>query len=98
MSSTASPSRCSRSPGGGHSCPVTGVSFIDSPLPTPRNTRPGKRTPSVAKAWATIAGWYRNVGVTTLVPSFARVVRAPIAPSHVNENGACPSVSFQGWK
>jgi len=36
--------------------PVTGVSFIDSPLPTPRNTRPGNRTPSVAKACATIAG------------------------------------------
>ncbi len=31
-------------------------SFIDSPVPTPRMTRPGARQPRVANAWATIAG------------------------------------------
>ncbi len=41
----------------GNSPPVIGVSFIASPVPTPRKIRPGARQPSVAKAWATIAGW-----------------------------------------
>ena len=36
---------------------VAGVSFIASPVPTPSQTRPGYRQPSVANAWATTAGW-----------------------------------------
>ena len=41
----------------GNSPPVIGVSFIASPVPTPRKIRPGARQPSVANAWAMIAGW-----------------------------------------
>ena len=41
----------------GNSPPVIGVSFIASPVPTPRKIRPGARQPSVANACATIAGW-----------------------------------------
>ena len=41
----------------GHSAAVTGVSFIASPVPTPRKTRPGKSEPSVPNACATIDGW-----------------------------------------
>ena len=35
----------------------SGDSLSDSPEPTPRNARPGYMTSSVAKAWATRAGW-----------------------------------------
>ena len=57
MSSIASARRCRRSRAPGHSAPVAGVSFSDSPVPTPRKTRPGLRQASVANACATIAGW-----------------------------------------
>ena len=67
MSWTASRSRANRSDCSGQSTP-TGTSFIDSPVPTPRITRPGARQPRVENAWATIAGLYRNDGVRTLVP------------------------------
>ena len=36
---------------------VAGVSLSASPVPTPRNTRPGFRHASVAKFCATIDGW-----------------------------------------
>ena len=55
MSVTDSLSRANRSLCSGQSMP-TGISFIDSPVPTPRITRPGARQPSVAKACATTAG------------------------------------------
>ena len=42
--------------GSGHAMPVAGVSLSDSPVPTPRMTRPGNIMPSVPKAWATTAG------------------------------------------
>src|ERR1035437_7991163 len=48
---------------------------MDSPVPTPSMTRPGVRLARVAMAWATIDGWYRKVGATTLVPSKTRDVR-----------------------
>ena len=57
MSRIDSARRRRRSLIGGHTSPVTGVSFMASPVPTPRNTRPGFRHASVAKAWATTAGW-----------------------------------------
>ena len=38
------------------------------------------------------------VGVITLVPMMIRLVRAPSAPSHGIEAGACPPVCFHGWK
>ena len=38
------------------SAPVAGISFIASPVPTPRKTRPGLRHASVATACATIDG------------------------------------------
>ena len=56
MSRIDSARRIRRSFGPAHSPPVTGVSFIASPVPTPRNTRPGASSASVANAWATIAG------------------------------------------
>ncbi len=98
MSLTASRSRRKRSAGSGHSAASTGVSFIDSPDPTPRKKRPGNISAMVAAACATIAGWYRKVGVTTLVPIRTREVFAPSAPSQDHENGAWPPVSRQGWK
>ena len=78
--------------------PVAGTSFNDSPVPMPRITRPGNMAPNVPNACATIEGCVRNVGVSTLVPMTMRSVRAPSAPSHVSENGACPPVCRQGWK
>ncbi len=50
--------------------------------------RPGYITPSVANICATTPGWYRNVGVSTDVPSSTRDVRAPTAPSHGTAAGA----------
>ena len=76
----------------------TGTSFIDSPVPTPRMIRFSARQLSVANAWATIAGLYRNDGVRTLVPRVTRVVEAAAAPSHTSAFGAWPSVWRQGWK
>ena len=57
MSSMASRSRSRRSFAPGHSVPVGGVSFIASPVPTPRKTRPGARHASVANDCATTEGW-----------------------------------------
>ena len=51
----ASRRRANRSACSGQMTP-TGTSFIDSPVPTPKMTRPGARQPKVANAWATIAG------------------------------------------
>src|SRR5690606_11056268 len=73
------------------------ASFSDSPVPTPRTIRPGYRHPSVANAWAITAGWYRNVGVSTEVPSTIRSGRAPTDPSHGNDAAACPPSCRQGW-
>ena len=56
MSWDASFSGWKRSFWSGHSTP-RGVSFIASPVPTPRNTRSGYRQPSVATACATMPGW-----------------------------------------
>jgi hypothetical protein len=60
--------------------------------------RPGVSWPIVAKAWATTAGSYRIVGVSTLVPSSAFVVRWPSAASQGIAAGEWPSVCSQGWK
>src|SRR6185437_9146905 len=43
-------------------------------------------------------GWWRKVGVSTLVPITTRDVLEPSAPSHVSEKGAWPSTCFHGWK
>ncbi len=56
MSFTASRSRRNRSGSSGHSIARTGVSFIDSPDPTPRKKRSGNSSAIVAAACATIAG------------------------------------------
>jgi hypothetical protein len=42
----------------------------------------------VAKACATTAGLYRNVGVSTDVPIWTRLVRSPTAVIQASENGA----------
>ncbi len=97
MSSTASLRRAKRSLMSGHSKP-SGASLSDSPVPTPRMTRPGNSCPSVPKACATIAGWWRNVGVSTEVPMTMRSVFAPSAPSQAIAAGACPSVCFHGCR
>src|SRR5207302_3316154 len=91
-------SRSRRSWAPGHAIAVDGTSFSDSPVPTPSTTRPGNIEPSVPKACATIEGWYRKVGVATLVPITTRRVLAPSAPSQASEFGAWPSVCFHGWK
>ena len=64
------------------------ISFSASPVPTPRKTRSGYRQPIVANACAITAGLYRNVGVSTDVPSTIRLVRSPTAAIHANEHGA----------
>ena len=63
----------------GHSAPVTAVSFSASPVPSPSTIRSGYRHAIVAKACAITAGLYRNVAVSTLVPSTTRAVRSPTA-------------------
>jgi len=45
-----------------------------------------------------IDGWYRIVGVSTLVPNIACEVRSPSAPSHGNTAGVCPPLWRHGWK
>ena len=55
MRVTDSRRRAKRSLCSGQSTP-TGTSFMDSPVPTPRITRPGARHPNVENAWATTAG------------------------------------------
>ncbi len=50
------------------------------------------------KACATMEGWWRKVGVSTLVPRTMREVEAPSAPSHASAAGAWPPVWRQGWK
>ena len=97
ISVTASFRRANRSLWSGQSMP-TGISFKDSPVPTPRMTRPGARQPSVANACATTAGLYRNDGVSTLVPRITRSVAWAAAPSQTRALGAWPSVCRQGWK
>src|SRR3989304_1251876 len=62
MSTMASRRRSCRSRGAGHSATVTGTSFMASPEPTPRKTRPGVSTASVATACATIPGRERSAG------------------------------------
>ncbi len=93
----ASLKRANRSLPSGHSMP-SGASFIASPEPMPRMTRPGARQPRVANACATTPGWYRNVGVSTLVPTSTRSVLATSAPSQGSAAGACPPVCRQGWR
>ena len=90
--------RFRRSGPSGQSTPVGATSFIDSPEPTPRKTRPGARHASVAKPCAIVDGWCRNVGVITLVPIVAWQVRSATAPIQANENGECPPVCRNGWK
>ena len=53
-----------------------------APVPLPRTLRPGASEFNVANDWATIDGWYRSIGVMTLVPSATRLVACVIAPSH----------------
>ena len=71
-------------------------SFIASPLPSATQNRPGNIAPSVAIAWAMIAGWYRCPGALT-APS-GRDVVASAAPSHDQANPECPCCEFQGAK
>ncbi len=56
MRRNASRNRAKRSFGSGHLSPLAGTSFSDSPVPTPSTTRPGNRSPSVAKPCATTDG------------------------------------------
>ena len=46
----------------------------------------------VAKPCAMIDGWYRRIGVSTLVPIVTRCDAYASAPSHVRTSGACPDV------
>jgi hypothetical protein len=96
MISSASSMRAICSPAEGQSIPQ-GDSLSASPEPTPRNARPGQSSSTVATNWATVAGWCRNTGAVTPVPSAIRPVALPIAPSSVQ---ACPDSpgSHQGWK
>jgi hypothetical protein len=71
-------------------------SFMASPLPSATQNRPGNIAPSVAIAWATIAGWYRCPGALT-APN-GRDVVASAAPSHDQANPECPCWEFQGAK
>ena len=52
----------------------------------------------MANACAITAGLYRNVGVSTLVPSSTRSVRSPTAAIQASANGACPPVCRHGRK
>ena len=72
ISWVASLRRANRSLCSGQSMP-TGTSLRLSPVPTPRMTRSSARQLSVANACATIAGLYRNDGVSTLVPRVTRL-------------------------
>ena len=83
MISSASPMRATWTPGSGQSAPV-GVSFRASPEPMPRKARPGNISSSVANAWATITGLYRNIGAVTPVPISTLSVACPAAPSQVH--------------
>jgi hypothetical protein len=56
MTSIASRSISWRSSADGHPAPTT-CSLSRSPAPSPRVNRPSLITPTVAAAWATIAGW-----------------------------------------
>src|SRR6202041_1779183 len=96
---TDSRNRANRSLNSGQSpwYPVA-ISFSASPVPTPKKIRSGYRQAMVAKACATTAGLYRNVGVSTEVPNVIRLVRSPTAVIQASENGACPPSCRHGWK
>jgi hypothetical protein len=67
-----------------------------SPVPTPRKKRPGIRHPTVAAAWAMIAGWIRINGQVTPVPTSSVVVALAIPPSTDHTNGLWPCASIHG--
>ena len=52
----------------------------------------------MANSWASTAGLYRNVGVSTEVPSWMRDVRSPTAANQLSANGACPPSWRHGRK
>src|SRR4051794_35538259 len=95
MTSTHSRSRASRSAFRGQPCPVM-CSLDASPLPRATQNRPGNIAPSVATAWATIAGWYRCPGALTAPKG--RLVVAIAAPSHDQPKADCPCRALQGEK
>ena len=66
-------------------------------MPTPIAKRPSNRDCVVAAAWASTAGWMRTVGAVTAVVQRTRSVRAAIAPSTLQTNGAWPWSSSHGW-
>jgi hypothetical protein len=72
-------------------------SLSASPEPSPSQCRPGYIAANVADAWATTAGWYRNVGAVTPGPKSPRV-RSPTAVNTFHTNADCPCAGTHGWK
>ena len=76
---------------------ATATSFRASPVPMPRMIQVRVQAAEVPNACATTAGFYRNVGVSTLVPSATREIRSPTAASQDSENGhARPGAATAG--
>ena len=71
-------------------------SLSASPLPTPSTNRPSSRTPAVAAACATTAGWMRMVGQVTAVLTGSRVT-CDSAPITDQTNADSPWASIHGW-
>jgi hypothetical protein len=53
--------------------------------------------PTVAAAWATIAGWMRIVGQVTPVPTRIVEVARATPPSVDQTKGLCPCFEIHGW-
>jgi len=96
MTAMASRSMSWRTGAGGQWSPRM-CSFRFSPLPRPRKNRPGIMAVAVAAAWAMIAGWMRNVGQVTPVPSRRLLVAWEMAPMTDHTNEAWPWWSTHGW-
>ena len=67
-------------------------------MPTPNQNRPGSMSPTVAAAWARIAGWIRTLSAVTPVPTVIRSVFAAMPPRMDQTNGLWPCLSIHGWK
>ena len=96
MTSTASSSMASLTPGGGQRSPRM-CSLRASPDPTPKKNRPSNSNDVVAVAWAMIAGWMRMMGQVTPTPTRSRSVVAAIPPSTDHTNGLWPWAVTHGW-
>ena len=91
----ASSSRSILSLSEGHSYP-TGISFIASPDPTPKNIRLGNIARKLANACAVIAGLYLNSGQVTAVPKLILFVLAAAAPMKTHVLLSCAPVCDHG--